>query len=130
VDKNKILVLKNESKTDLTQKLLDLGYEPIPYDDSERVVVARISTRDYLAAMIDLENYKGDIVHFVLEARTADQDMPIIIYGRPDNERESMALYNREKVYFIESGISKTRLDIELKRVLQESLLNNKKHNQ
>jgi DNA-binding NtrC family response regulator len=119
-NRKKILVIRGQADSSLDDVLSDLSYREIPCTYGPKAL-DHVAKDDIAAIFIDTRELKKNLMRFVLDARAIENRIPVIIKGGPKDIDELMVLNNMAGVYLLGENISRTRLEIEIKRILQDT---------
>lgn len=100
---NTVLVLGNDSKSELVEKLLDLGFTPILRDDIHGAM-HKIQHENLAAAFVDRENIDIDALEFILNVRDVKNYLPVIIVTGGGKDENGLEFLKQKNVFILEGA--------------------------
>lgn len=92
-----VLVLGNDNKSPLVEKLFRFGFVPIIHDDMFEGL-KRLRHERFEVILVDRDHLEADVIEFVLNVRDFDESIPIIAAGKSLSPFENQALLQQGNV--------------------------------
>lgn len=92
------MVLGDDDKSPLVEKLSRSGFAPIIHDDMFEGL-KRLRHERFEVIFVDRDHLQADVIEFALNVRDFDESIPIVAAGKPSNPFENQVLLKQGNVF-------------------------------
>ncbi len=108
---NSVLLLGSNMKNRIINSIFDMGYTPILRDKMNEAFY-KIRHDNFKAILIDRDRVEIDALEFILNVRDIDQDIPIIVFGKPVKAYNDHLLQKQENVFLLPQNTEQLKKDL------------------
>ena len=98
-----VLVLGDDDKSPLLEKLLSFGFTAIVHDDMFEGL-KKLRHERFDAVFVDRGHLEADVIEFALNVRDFDERIPIIAAGKPSDAYENQILLKQRNVFVFDNA--------------------------